>query len=438
MSAKIALCLDTQSCMTPELVGLDGELFDSQDWLHVVCTGDDARRELSESCDVEEAWVVSSDDVDAINLAATLKSDHPDLRVCLVGEGDGSMRSRAYTASIDEVASMAEFIESYRSAKARYGMKSHVRVVETLPEIDGRTLDRRSKHPEHHETPDASAEAIKPSKQVTASAKSRGFLLPVVSGGGGVGKSTMSTLSAIIAQRGGYRTLLLDYDLQFGDVASAIGASDAPALDELVARPELLEALQPRGGLPAVLAAPSRIEASELLAPSTVDLLNQLRMQFDVVVANTGSGWAEHHVVLLEQSSAALFLIDQRASSLRACKHALQLCNRCGIATSPLKFALNRCSKNALFTSIDVSCALRGAPVFELRDGGALVDEYFSTGSADQLVEEGNDLAVSLSAALAKLLPEGEKHLGSLTGEGRQRRSTKHRARRFLRGGEEI
>ena len=99
-------------------------------------------------------------------------------------------------------------------------------------------------------------------------------------------------------------------------------------------------------------------------------LLDQLTARFDVVVANTGAAWAEQHALLLERSSKALFLIDQRPSSLRACQHALDLCARCGIATGPFLYAVNRCSKNALFTSIDVSCSLRGAHVFELKDGG--------------------------------------------------------------------
>ena len=53
-----------------------------------------------------------------------------------------------------------------------------------------------------------------------------GFLFPVVSGSGGAGKSTVSVLSALIAQRMGYNTLLLDFDLQFGDAPGAHGRAE--------------------------------------------------------------------------------------------------------------------------------------------------------------------------------------------------------------------
>ena len=136
-------------------------------------------------------------------------------------------------------------------------------------------------------------------------------------------------------------------------------------------------------------------------------LLDQLLARFDVVVANTGAAWAEQHALLLERSSKALFLVDQRPSSLRACQHALDLCGRCGIATGPFLYAVNRCSKNALFTSIDVSCALRGAHVFELKDGGSEVEELLGAGLPFDLIEARNDLCASLERLLQGVLPGG-------------------------------
>ena len=405
MSARKGLCLDIHSCTSPELVGLDGERLDAQGWLAVFCTGEEARVGMAAADQIDEVWVVSSDDVDAINLAATLKADRPEVRICLVGDGDGSMRSRAYTASIDQVMDIAEFASAYEDAKRQLVVRPQV-VPEALPQVK-RTVTR-----------------------------SKGFLLPVLSGSGGAGKSTISTLASLLAQRAGYRTLLLDYDLQFGDVAANLGVSGAPAIDEIAAHPELVEGLSPQGSLPAIVSAPSRIEAAESFGARLPELLDLFVQHFDVVVANTGAAWAEHHAVLLERSSAALFLVDQRSSSLRACKHALELCNRCGIATGPFRFALNRCSKNALFTAIDVSCALKGTPVFELRDGGPTVEEYLAAGVALQLVEESNDLSISLAALLARLLPQGSRRLGPQAEEGGSRRSGKRRMRSFLKGGD--
>lgn len=434
MSARIILCVDSASCVQPAIVGLDGEQLDAQAWIDIAQTGEEARSALSEGEGYDEAWVLSSDDVEPINLAATLKGDCPGMRVCLVGNGDGSMRSRAYTANIDEVMSVADFVEAYRRMKARFGMQAS-------PQSNATDIRVRQPHVE----PDEGSLSVLPTSRKALlprvdgelpNTKGKGFLMPVVSGSGGAGKSAISTIAALVAHRAGYRTLLLDYDLQFGDVAAALGISDAPPIDELVAHPDTLDRLCATGSLPAVATAPARMETADSLAAEMPEFLSLLRMRFDVIIANTGAAWTEHHATILEQSNVALFLVDQRASSLKACKHALQLCSRCGIASSPFRFALNRCARNGLLTSIDVSCALRGAPVFELRDGGPAVEEYFASGAALQLVEEGNELCSSVASMLSKLLPEGEQKLEALSSDIRQRRGSKRRGRFFPRGGE--
>lgn len=239
----------------------------------------------------------------------------------------------------------------------------------------------------------------------TSASARQAFLLPVVSGSGGAGKSTVAVLAAVIARKLGYETLLLDFDLQFGDMREMLGVSDALAVDEGLAAPARLGHLVGEGGKPALLAAPRRLEAYEAIAAEGPALLDCLMPRFDVIVANTGAAWREEHALLLERSSKALFLVDQRASSLRACKHAFELCARCGIATSPFVFVANRCMKGAPLSSIDVSCAMQGAHAVELREGGRDVEELLSAGMPLDLVADRNDLCISLEQVLADLLP---------------------------------
>lgn len=199
--------------------------------------------------------------------------------------------------------------------------------------------------------------------------------------------------------------LLLDYDLQFGDMAALVGAREFLAIDDALQHPERLsEALSRNAGL-FVLAAPDRMESAETVASSAPLLVERLASSFDVIVANTGAAWADCHVSLLERCSSALFIVDQRASSLRACKHALDLCARCGVAAGPFKFALNRCTKGAPLTAMDVSCALQGAPVFELKDGGREVEEYLGGGAAADLLDSGNEFCESVVRMVEQLLP---------------------------------
>ena len=275
---------------------------------------------------------------------------------------------------------------------------------------------------------------LQPKQQpVAVTSGSRAFVLTVVSGSGGAGKSSVSALSAVISHMRGYRTLLLDCDLQFGDIATMVGAENAVCLDEVLLRPEHLEADVVREGALSVIAAPSRLEASEEVVKHLPELLERLMRLFEVIVVNTGASWAEQHAALLERSSAALFLVDQRVSSVNACRHALELCARCGIAASPFQFALNRCVKGAPLTSIDVSVALQGASVFELKEGGRDVEDYLSAGGAADLIEMKNEFAKSVENVMDHLLPAKDGHQAPRTFEIDQRRLPRRRGRLISR-----
>ena len=241
----------------------------------------------------------------------------------------------------------------------------------------------------------------------------KGFLLPVVSGSGGAGKSAVALLAAHAAQGLGLRTLLLDFDLQFGDMAQLMGVKKPLRIDEVLARPERLAQLACEGKVPALLAAPEHVDAAETVVAQAPALLDAVRERFDVIVANTGGAWAEQHAVLLERSSKALFLVDQRATSVHAAQRALDLCARCGIAVNPFLFTLNGCGKGAPLSSMDVSCALKGAHVHELPDGGADVEELLAAGLVGDLVDSRNDLFEGIEELMTEILPGVSAATGS-------------------------
>ena len=438
MTSTVALCADAESIRRPDLIGLAGENLARQDWLRLFTSGEDARRFLRGDRSVDEAWVAGSDDVEPINLAAALKRDRSDLRVCLLAfEGTGSLMSRATAAGIDASLTRQAFVERYAQAKRRHADRNEAgggraadpkNVPGAQPSRPGAGPERGATAPScfgrgmeavelrRGEGAGARVDLSEPRSAVrvasspaasrpTVAASHQAFVLPVVSGSGGAGKSTVATLSALFAQGLGYRTLLLDFDLRFGDARELAGVPNALAVDEVLAAPARASSLAPEGLVPAVLAAPKRLEDAESVVREAPRLLDDLQARFDVIVANTGASWAEEHALLLERCSKALFLVDQRPSSLRACRHALELCARCGIATGPFLFAANRCAKGAPLTSIDVSCALRGAAAVELREGGGEVEELMGAGQPLDLIAVKNDLCTSLEHVLVDVLP---------------------------------
>lgn len=450
MTPLVALCADETSMRHPELMGLEGEHLASQTWLRLFTSGQEMRTFLKNDRAVDEAWVISCDDIEPINLAATLKRDRGDLRVCLITfQGTGSLRSRASAAAVDVM------LTSHALA-SRYGAFKRVRSGQPWQPFAAEACGADSGglfQPEEPTVPDRATAVQEPLRRVAADTnraeessattqpivvetvaetKHEALLLPIVSGSGGAGKSAVAAMLAVLAQQRGQKTLLLDFDLQFGDMREMLGQPDALGIDEVLENPARLAQLSPSEGMPAVLGAPRHLEEAESIAARAPVLLDALHGMFDVIVANTGAAWAEQHAVLLERCSKALFLIDQRGSSLRACRRALDLCARCGIAVNPFLFAVNFCAKNAALTSIDVSCALRGAETYEIADGGAEVEGAFSEGRPMDLLETGNPFVQSLQQVLPVLVPailEQPDDGASLSGLGMLFRRRRRRKR---------
>lgn len=444
MGSLVALCGDSASLHYPETMGLAEENLKAQTWLKAFTTGNEAREFLASDHRVDEVWVVSSEDVAPINLAATLKADRPDRVVLLLAfQETGSLKSRLSAAGIDGALSLPAFVSRYENRKRRgaaptanfvynepkkydhlhqpaYPTSAHLAThvpsqgfaVTQKDVICAQSTPVASPAKEFqsqltgHTRPDMLTKH-KASTATKVSQAHAAFLMPVVSGSGGAGKSTVAVLAALISQRLGYDTLLLDFDLQFGDMAHLLGVATPSRIDEVIASPARLSQLRSGAGRPTLLGAPQHLEDAETLMHEMGEFFDLIANQFKVIICNTGAAWAEQHAVLLERSSKALFLIDQRPSSIRSTQHALDLCARCSIATGPFVFAINRCAKNAQFTSIDASCALGGAHVFELKDGGRDVEELVGAGLPWELLDMKNDLCGSLETLLLDLLPQG-------------------------------
>lgn len=449
MMGRIVLCADSESLRRPELMGLDGENLEALPWLECFASAEEARLFARESQGLDEAWIVSSDDVEAINVAAAIREDDADLDVYLVlFESSGSVLSRAQAAGVTGTLAKQGLAQRFALEKRKharhaaadagaracavaggsFGYVSDARGGAKAGGLAEGSLFAAGPSSAAGSSPRLALERTGPA---SAAAQHDAFVLAVVSGSGGAGKSSVAALAAYLASERGLRTLLLDGDLQFGDLHHLTGLAPAATLDELISREGAAERLgaDADGGL--VLAgAPQRLEQADVVARELPALLGELRRGFDVIVVNTGASWADHHVVLLEQSTRTLFLVDQRASSVRACQHALELCARCGIATGSFVFALNRCGKGASFTSIDVSCALQGAHVVELAEGGHVVEELLGAGYPSELVAAANPFCASVDRLLDELLPEG----AAASGRSRRARGAEH-ARRERRGG---
>lgn len=448
-SARIVLCVSSETARHPELIGLTGENLTLQPWLYVCCDAQEVRAIAQEGF-IGEIWVSGSNTVSGINLAATLKSDCPNICVKLIDfDPTGSLCSRAQAAGIDEIYGRHEFVDAYINEKARSHAPSekwtqdcacqdnhgtddlsdtqklvaimpeenaqlHVSAAENhsekLPPVDDQHVPETTESDVHCDPFSCQEESIDEPSDVGTSTHygqpdahcekhasgKHGSLLCVVGAGGGVGKSTISALIAYVLQSQGKHVAILDADFQFGDLHYLCGEEHPIRADELIHMPERFEALDTHMDTPLLVAAPLHVENSEVASTHVVELAKQLCTKFDAVVVNTGSMWNDVQIKLLDIAAVGLFVIDQRPSSIRTCRRALDLCSRCGVASQSFLFVANRCSRNALFSSIDVSCAMNGAHAAEIKDGGKEVEEMLGLGRPAELLTTRNPLVESL------------------------------------------
>jgi pilus assembly protein CpaE len=233
----------------------------------------------------------------------------------------------------------------------------------------------------------------------------QGRVVGFFSGRGGVGKSAVSLMTALAAQKRGLRVALVDLDLQFGDMGYLAGKESASRIQRFSLAQLCAAEMPPLATEPMTLVvAPAQPEQGEQLAPALPRLLEGLASQRDLIVLNTGSFWTDVHAKAVQRCDHLVFLMDQRATSIEACKQAVDLCLRLRAPQARFLFALNGCGRHAALSVQDVSFALGGVEVAGLADGGALVDELLSLGCPFELLSSGNAFVASLEGLLDALV----------------------------------
>lgn len=188
-----------------------------------------------------------------------------------------------------------------------------------------------------------------------------GKVVTIMSPKGGAGKTVTATNVAVSLAEWCEpdRVVLMDADLQFGDVCIALqvdpkhtivdAARDIEKLDE-----ELVGSLLARhdSGL-RVLAAPLEPAlADEVSTPVVVRTLGMLRRMFDYIVIDTAPFLDEPVLSILERSDAVLLVVDMDLPSVKNAKLALDTLRLIKFPFEKIKLVLNRHNSKA---RLDVS-----------------------------------------------------------------------------------
>lgn len=252
----------------------------------------------------------------AMRLAGIFDIQRPEVSLVLIAPANQDLIVNAMRAGFQDVLDLQAVPETIFSMLSR-----------ALNTADSRR--RRSADPNGAKTSTGSGSAL--------SAKSR--VIVVTSPKGGVGKTTVAANLAVgLGKIAPMDTVLVDLDVQFGDVSAVLRLNPEHTLNDAVVGPATLDALVLKTFLtvhPAsiyALCSPADPAAGDSITGAQIThLLEQLTDQFKYVVVDTTPGMGEHMLAALEAATDAVFVAGMDVPGVRAMRKQIDLLNTLGI-----------------------------------------------------------------------------------------------------------
>lgn len=197
-----------------------------------------------------------------------------------------------------------------------------------------------------------------------------GRIIAVMSPKGGVGKTTIATNVAVgLGQIAPMGVVIVDLDLQFGDVASGLllkpdhtitdAVSGAASQDSMVLKTYLT---LHTASIYALCGPRNPVEMDGITAAHVTKLLEQLRHEFQYVVIDTAPGLGEHVLAALEQATDAVWVCGMDVPSIRGLRTGFHILSELGLLPENRHVVLNMADSKGGLTVPDVEATI-GVPV---------------------------------------------------------------------------
>jgi len=196
----------------------------------------------------------------------------------------------------------------------------------------------------------------------------QGRMITVLGPKGGAGKTLISCNLGVALGEAGHRVVIVDLDLQFGDIGLALGLPPGKTIHELVMSGGALDAdklsayLVPHESGARVLLAPSRPDhASAISVAFLRELFDVLRASEDYVIVDTPPGFTPEVIAAIDACTDICMVGMLDSLSLKNTKLGLETLELMGVEPERIKLVLNRADSRVGITREDVQ-AVTGRP----------------------------------------------------------------------------
>jgi pilus assembly protein CpaE len=197
----------------------------------------------------------------------------------------------------------------------------------------------------------------------------RGTLITVLGPKGGTGKTVTATNLAVALAGSGAKPLVVDVDLQFGDVGLALGLKPERTIYDLVSTGGSLDAEKIEGfaiphfsGASALLAPTRPDQASVVTTAFLRDLFAVARRSFDYVIVDTAPAFSPEVIVAIDAASELCLVGMLDALSLKDTKIGLETLKQMGYSADDVTLVLNRADSSVGISMSDVYSLLKKEP----------------------------------------------------------------------------
>jgi pilus assembly protein CpaE len=279
---------------------------------------------------------INMPDIDGISATETIRQKSPHIQVVILSvQGDQNYMRRAMLAGARDFLTKPPMGDELVAAVRRGGEMAHL---------------ERSKNKQPRM-------AVSPGRGVNVStgiaSLVQGKVITVYSPKGGTGCTTLAANMAIALHNDETRVVIVDANLQYGDVAMFFNEQGkntildiAPRVDEL--DPDIVEEIMVKHEASGIhiLAAPQRPEQAEKVSAEQFSkVLNYLRQLYAYIVVDTATNLTDAVLAAIDVSDAIIVVTTQDIPAIKNARLFLDLIQTMGVDRERIIFAMNKYDK---------------------------------------------------------------------------------------------